>query len=82
MFYSEPMTTVIWRGWNGQHGNLNRQWAWVEYLGDGWYQLRWRGGDYSDRDGRFTVRDSVKAIDALDELLADQPIGTWREIPV
>jgi hypothetical protein len=75
------MAQVMWRGWNGLHGNWARRWAWLEYLGDGWYQLRWRGGDYSDRDGRYRVRDSVKAVDALERLLTTEVIGEWREIP-
>lgn len=76
------MAQVIWRGWNGLPGNLVRRWAWLEYLGDGWYRVRWRGGDYTDRDGQLRIRDSVKAVDALCELLADEPLGKWREIPV
>jgi hypothetical protein len=50
------MAQVIWRGWNGQHGNFHRRWAWLEYLGDGWYQVRWRGGDWTDRDGHRSHR--------------------------
>lgn len=75
------MVQVIARYWNGCWGNWNRRWVWLEYLGEGVYQVRWRGGDYSDRDGRLTVRDSVAAVDALDKLLTTEVIGSWREIP-
>lgn len=76
------MTQVIWRGWNGQWGAWNRRWAWLELLDDGRYQVRWRGGDFTDRDGSLRTADSVAAVDALEQLLTTEVIGEWREIPV
>lgn len=76
------MERVIWRGWNGLWGGWTRRWAWLTYLGDGWYEVRWRGGDWTDRDGRLRLRDSLAAVDALDLLLTTEVVGEWREIPV
>lgn len=76
------MAQVIWRGWNGLWGNWNRHWAWLELLDDGRYQVRWRGGDWTDRDGSLRTGDSVAAVDALCELLNGDEVGEWREIRV
>ena len=73
---------VLGRYWNGCWGNLNRRWAWLELLDDGRYQVRWRGGDFTDQDGSLRTADSVAAVDALDKLLTTEVIGEWREVPV
>ena len=76
------MAEVIWRGWNGLWGNLTRRWVWLELLDDGRYQVRWRGGDFTDRDGSLRTSDSVAAVNALEQLLTTEVIGEWREVPV
>lgn len=72
----------MFRGWNGLWGNWNRRWVRLEYVGDGWYELTWRGSDFADKAGRLRVRDSVKAVDHLCELLNTEVVGKWREVPL
>ena len=73
---------VLGRWWNGLWGNWTRRWVWLELLDNGQYQVRWRGGDWSDRDGHYRTPDSVEAVDAVCRLLDAEVVGDWREIPV
>lgn len=75
------MVQVIARYWNGLWGNWTRRWLWLEYLGDGWYQVRWRG-DWDGVDRTLRVNDSFAAITELGRIAETDPLGEWREIPV
>lgn len=74
------MVTAYGRWWNGQWGNWNRRWLWLEQLPDGRWQVRWRGGDWSDHDGSWRTRDSVRAVDVVCWLLEHEVVGEWREV--
>lgn len=72
--------TPIARWWNGSWGTGTRRDIWLEQLPDGRYRVRWRGGDWTDRDGRYITSSAWVALLVCHELLGGP--GTWREISV
>lgn len=65
--------------WNGSWGGRYvRRDVWVERLDDGRYQVRWRGGEWRDRDGCLWRVERVDAWAAVRELIGD---GTgWTRV--
>jgi hypothetical protein len=65
--------------WNGSWGGTYaRRDVWVELLDDGRLQVRWRGGEWTDRDGTLWTDDKLKAWWAVRELIGD---GTeWKRV--
>jgi hypothetical protein len=45
--------------------------VWVEQLDEGRYQVRWRGGEWTDRDGSFRTGNKLEAWSAVKELIGD-----------
>lgn len=54
--------------WNGSWGSMTSRRVWVDVREDGRYDVRWRGGDWRDRDGWLTT-DEDGMLDALAQLL-------------
>ena len=52
-------------------GKYVRRDVWVELLDDGRYQVRWRGGEWTDRDGACWRTNKLAAWAAVMELLDD-----------
>lgn len=57
--------------WNRSWGTMARCDVWVGRLDDGQYLVRWRGGDWRDRDGRYWTPDIDAARDAVRSLIGD-----------
>jgi hypothetical protein len=72
---------TLGRWWNGKPGRLTTRRIWLERLDDGRYQVRWRGEDWTDRDGRCwrVRREDADAVVAA--LMADE-LGGWRAEPL
>jgi hypothetical protein len=51
--------------------------VWAERLDDGRFQVRWRGGEWTDRDGRYRTRDEKVALEAIKQLVGSPDEG-WR----
>lgn len=69
---------LVTHWWNGTWGTMTRRDVWLEQLDDGRFQVRWRGGDWRDRDGRYITRSPKVAVAAVRALLST---GTgWREL--
>lgn len=69
---------LICHWWNRSWGTMTRRDVWLERLPDGRFLIRWHGGAWTDRDGRYTARRPEVAIAVLRALLVpDQP---WKEI--
>jgi hypothetical protein len=73
------MLLVHW--WNGSWGRLTRRDVWLEQLDDGRLRVRWRGGAWRDRDGRYVTR-SPKVATAVCRALLGDDLSQWRELPV
>jgi hypothetical protein len=69
---------ILAHWWDQQHGMLARLDVWVEKLSDGQYQVRWRGGDWRDRDGSFRAPDRGDAWAAVRQLLDNG--SDWQRI--
>lgn len=65
--------------WNGSWGRLTRRDVWLEELPDGRFLVRWRGGDWWQRDGRYTTRSPKVAVAVLRQLLGEDRSG-WQQI--
>jgi hypothetical protein len=64
--------------WNGQWGRMARRDVWVELLDEG-YQVRIRGGDWRDEDGKsWTAPDRLVAWRWVQELLKDG--SSWTRV--
>ena len=60
---------------------MTRRDVWVEGLPDGRITIRWRGGAWTDRDGRYTTKSPETAIAALRALLVPLPgRQQWKDI--
>jgi hypothetical protein len=71
---------MLWgHWWNGSWGRWQRCNIWLEQLDDGCYLVRWSGGDWTDREGRYINPSPILALVAVGELLQSGP-GKWREI--
>jgi len=57
--------------------NVRRD-VWVELFDDGQYQVRWRGGEWTDRDGSFRTRNKLRAWWAVKELIDDGE--DWKRV--
>ncbi len=56
--------------WNGSWGAMTSRKIWLEVdPARRCYILRWRGGDFRDRDGQLVTADGVAVLGALHELL-------------
>jgi hypothetical protein len=65
--------------WNGSWGGkYARRDVWVELLPDGRYQVRWRGGEWTDRDGTFWTDSKLAAWWAVKELIGDG--SDWKRV--
>ena len=76
---SEASPRLIAHWWTGSYGSNSRRDVWVEGLVDGRLQVRWRGGDRRDRDGRHVTQSKRVAWDAVKALIRDEP-ERWRRI--
>jgi hypothetical protein len=65
--------------WNGSWGRLTRRDVWLEELPDGRFLVRWRGGDWWQRDGRYVTRSPRVAVAVLSALLGEDRAG-WQQI--
>jgi hypothetical protein len=72
-----PQTLAHW--WNGSAQPATRRDVWVERLDDDRYRVRWRGGDWCDRDGLHVTASRQAAWDAVRALLGDEP-DSWRRL--
>lgn len=70
---------VLHHWWNGSWGSWTRRDVWLEELTDGRWLVRWRGGDWRDRDGRYVTSSPKTAVAVLRALLGEDLSG-WREI--
>lgn len=76
------MTVRLGRWWNGMWGGWHCRYVWLEQDERGGpFIVRWRGGDYTDRDGRYYSTDPERIIAALKTLMADDPRYIWRALP-
>jgi hypothetical protein len=67
--------------WNGSWGGPHvRRDVWVDLLDDGRYQVRWRGGEWTERDGVLWATDKPAAWAAVQELLDDAGGGEWKRV--
>jgi hypothetical protein len=74
------MERVIKQLWNGKWGRLASKKIWLRQLADETYEVTWRGGDYTDRDGRLTAVRREVAEAAVRALREDAPDATWRDL--
>jgi hypothetical protein len=65
--------------WNGVAGGLARKDVWAERLDDGRFQVRWRGGEWLDRDGSYRTGDERVAVAAVRALVGARAEG-WRRL--
>jgi hypothetical protein len=65
--------------WNGAGDKAARRDIWVDLLPDGRYLVRWRGGDWQDRDGRHIYSTREAARIAVQALLKHEP-ERWRRV--
>lgn len=70
---------LLGQWWNQSWGTMTRCDVWLEQLDDGRLQVRWRGGDWWDRDGCLRTADATVALDALRSLMGEQP-EVWRDL--
>jgi hypothetical protein len=69
---------IVYHWWNGSWGSMTRRDVWLETLDHGRFLIRWHGGAWRDRDGRYTTSSPAAAEAAIRALLvADQ---SWKEI--
>jgi hypothetical protein len=71
---------VLYHWWNGSWGTMTRRDVWLEELDDGRLLIRWHGGDWRDRDGRYVTGRPRVAIAVLRALLDTD--SSWRSLPV
>jgi len=65
--------------WNGfWGGKYVRRDVRVELLDDGRYQVRWRGGEWTDRDGCYRTGNKLQAWAAVRELIDDGE--DWKRV--
>lgn len=69
---------VLAHWWNGAPGGLPRRDVWVELLDDGRYQVRWRGGEWRDRDGQYRTPHKDIAWWAVQQLISDG--DSWQRL--
>lgn len=72
------MTKILAHWWNQHHGGIVRKDVWVELLDTGRYQVRWRGGDWRDRDGTWRTHDKHAAWNTVKLLTGDG--GSWKRL--
>jgi hypothetical protein len=78
---------VIWvvteHWWNGSWGTMTRRDVWLETSEHEVIRVRWRGGDWRDRDGVFHTTNPTVAINVLVELMGESPADNgWRRLTV
>lgn len=71
---------LLYHWWNGRWGRWHRQDVWLEELPDGRWLVRWRGDDWTDREGRHVYTEPDEVIAALRELLGEDQAG-WKTLP-
>jgi hypothetical protein len=76
--YAAVTTQLLAHWWNGLWGTRPRKDVWVEQLDDGRFQVRWRGGDWTDRDGICWRTTKAEAWAVVKRLLDDG--GQWRRV--
>jgi hypothetical protein len=55
--------------------------TWAERLDDGRFQVRWRGGEWRDRDGSYRTGDERVAVAAVRALVGAREEG-WRRLSI
>jgi len=76
--------TLLGHWWNGLWGTRTRKDVWLEHHhDDGRFYVRWRGGQWRDRDGvcwRTTLSKAQAVVDALTHADAADPGDNWRRV--
>ncbi len=80
IFYASPVELIA-HWWNQRWGSIGRRDVWLERLDDGRFQVRWRGGAWADRDGRYVTASAAVAVSAVRDLLESHD-ADWRQLPV
>jgi len=78
---------MIWHAvehwWNGSWGTMTRRDVWLEAGDHQVFRVRWRGGDWRERDGVFHTTEARVAVNVLSELLGDVPTDNgWKRLNV
>jgi len=78
------MIEVLEHWWNGSWGTMTRRDVWLEADDAGpLLRVRWRGGDWRDRDGIFDTTEPRVAVVVLVELLGERPADNgWQRLTV